>query len=83
MVRRGFLTREPVAYDDRLKKLCLTEKSRRLHEEAMADVPRLEQVLCRDIPEEDLQIFHRVLNRLKANLEQEAGISGREETCHL
>lgn len=80
MVRRGFLTREPVLYDDRLKKLRLTDKGRRLHEDAIAELPRMEQMLCRGIPEADLAIFHRVIGQLRANLEETAGIPGREDT---
>lgn len=83
MVRRGFITRQAVPYDDRLKKLCLTEKSRLMHEEALAYFPRMEKMLCAGIAEEDLKTFYRVVAKLKSNLEETVGASDREEPLPL
>lgn len=83
MVRRGFLTREPVDYDDRLKKLCLTQKGRQVHEQLASHFPQLEQLLRRGISEEDLAVFHRVILCMKQNLEEITGLAGKEGTEFL
>lgn len=72
MVRRDLLTRESVDYDDRLKKLCLTQQSIDKHRQIVADLAGTEARLQQGITPEDLEAFHRVVHKLEVNLEQTA-----------
>lgn len=69
MVKKGYLTRVPVSYDDRLKKLCLTEKAHELHRQAMNNIQKVEKQLMDSISEEELEVFLRVVQKLKKTLE--------------
>ncbi|MCI6640666.1 MAG: MarR family transcriptional regulator [Pygmaiobacter massiliensis] len=69
MEKRGFVTRQPVERDARLKKLCLTEQACRLHETAVQQIPQLDAELSRGIGPQELEIFFKVIDQMKKNLE--------------
>ncbi len=66
---RGFIIREPVKYDARLKRLVLTEKSRALDEHIRRKIKHAEEVMSRDIPIDELDTWFRVCDRIRTNLE--------------
>lgn len=69
MERRGLLVREPVPYDARLKRLVLTDKARALHQQIHEKLSRTEQVMREGIDEQDLAVWFRVTDQIRANLE--------------
>lgn len=69
MERDGLLTREPVAYDARLKRLCLTEKAVRLHEIVCREIMEVESRLRGCLTEEETQTLLRILAKLRQSLE--------------
>lgn len=68
MEQKGLLTREPVSYDNRLKKIILTDKALQYKEQVVTDLTMLEETLTRDIPEEKMKIFFEVIRKMMDNL---------------
>lgn len=68
MEQRGLIRRETVPYDNRLKKIVLTDKALVYRQQVMEDLTQLEQTLTRDIPPEDLEVFFRVIEKMMDNL---------------
>jgi DNA-binding MarR family transcriptional regulator len=69
MEKKGFLVRESVAYDARLKKLVLTEKGRRIHEMIESKVAETEEKLSACLSEEEKKTLCFLLEKLRQNLE--------------
>lgn len=70
MVSKGLIVHEAVDYDARLKKLVLTAKATALVSIMHKDNDMLEALLTDDIPEEELEIFFRCINKMKENLKK-------------
>ncbi len=68
MERDDLLFREPVPYDGRLKKLCLTEKAISLHQEAALRHIRFEELLIQGLSQEELDTFYRVIGKMIDNI---------------
>ena len=71
MERKGYIARESVEHDARLKKVVLTEKGIRTHESIEAMVAELHCGLLDGIDEKDAETFLRVIRRIKENIEQQ------------
>lgn len=70
MEKNGLIIREPVSYDNRLKRIVLTDKALVYKNQVVADLTALEETLIRDIPEENLQIFFDVIEKMMDNLSE-------------
>ena len=68
MVQKGLIERQPCPYDARLKKLVITDKGRRIHENCDHEIMLLEEDLRKGIPPEKLEIFFEVCEMMKDNL---------------
>lgn len=68
MEKEELITRVPMPYDGRLKKLELTEKGYQLDEKARANVIRLEEGMKKGFTEEELTIFREYLDRVTQNI---------------
>lgn len=66
--KNGFITREQVEKDARLKKLVPTEKAKRVRKHIMDNIRYIEELLSRGIPEEKLQVCREVLQQMSENL---------------
>ncbi len=71
MEKKGFIRRESVAHDARLKKVTLTEKGIKSHRRIEELITLQNEKMARGIEEEDLQVFLRVVEQIRANLEKE------------
>ncbi len=71
MEQKGFLIREPVLYDRRLKKLVLTEKGENLHAMMEFIVFQTEEKLTSGFSEEEKEMLFRLLEKLRQNLESD------------
>lgn len=80
MEKKGYIKRESVEQDARLKKLVLTETGRKMHELHMNDVDVLEERCKRNIDEVDLKIFWKVAEQLKRNLEEDIAANKKVES---
>lgn len=71
MEQNGFVQRVSVESDARLKRIILTDKAIKIHEEIMRDIKRRELKLRKGISEEEIDQFLSMVNRFIANLEDE------------
>ena len=71
MEQKGFLTRQSVSRDARLKKLVLTEKGERIHEMIESGIADTEQKLSAGLTEDEKQTLFCLLEKLRQNLESD------------
>lgn len=69
MEKKGFIKRESVDYDARLKKLVLTQKALEIHKAILKDVEENEKKIKNGISEEELKIFFDVIEKIQKNIE--------------
>ena len=69
MEKNGFIKRESVANDARLKKIVLTEKAVKLHHCISEDIEKRERKLRKGLTDEEIEAFFSVIQKLKANME--------------
>ena len=79
MERKGYIARESVEHDARLKKVVLTEKGIRNQEMLEDLVESLDTRLVDRITEEELSVFYSVIEKLKRNLTKQICSDGRKE----
>lgn len=70
MEKNGLLTREPVEFDARLKKLILTPKAIALHGQIMEKIMEVESRLCNGLTDEEVNTFIMLIEKIKRNLEE-------------
>lgn len=68
MERNGLITREAVDYDNRLKRIVVTEKALSCKSQVIRDLEGLERTLIQGIDEEKLGIFFEVMEKMMDNL---------------
>lgn len=71
MEQKGFLRRESVPYDARLKKIVLTEKGETVHEMIETRIAETEKKLAEGFTEEEKQMLFGLLEKLRQNLESD------------
>ncbi len=79
MERKGYIARESVEHDARLKKVVLTETGIRNQEMLEDLVESLDTRLVDGITDEELSVFYSVIEKLKANLTRQIHSDGRKE----
>ena len=70
MEKSGLIVREPVPYDNRLKKIVLTDKALIHKQQVINDLTELEENLTKGISEEDMKIFFKVMEKMMDNLSE-------------
>lgn len=70
MEKNNLIVREPVAYDNRLKKIVLTDKALLYQKQVVDDLTKLEETLTQDIPAEKMKIFFEVIEKMMDNLSE-------------
>lgn len=68
MEKNGFVRRENMAQDARLKKIIVTEKAKELVGQVVPDLEELECNLTKGISPEKLEIFFQVIEQMSENL---------------
>ena len=68
MVQKGFIERQSVPYDARLKKLVLTDKASSIVALLDEDRKSVEETLTKGFTDEELEQLHGYLVRLKENV---------------
>ena len=69
LIENGFIVREPVDYDARLKKLVLTDKAREVFKIMRNDRAALEDQMLKGFSDEEKKQLRVFLKRLSSNLE--------------
>ena len=70
MEKNGFITRESVESDARLKKIVLTEKAVRVHNSIAEDIEKREKKLTKGLTDEEIEAFFSIVQKLKTNIEE-------------
>ena len=70
MEKKGFVKRESVKQDARLKKVILTDKGADSQEAFEDVVEHIEEELSEGIPVEELHIFYKVLDQINQNVKK-------------
>ena len=70
MEEKGYLTRQSVQGDARLKKLSLTPKGLEHHQRAMTAIEQVEAAALRDFTPEEIDLFHTLCTRIRNNLSE-------------
>ena len=69
MEKSDLIKRVPVTEDARLKKIILTDKSKKLYEKISKAIDSVENRVCENITPDELKIFKSVLDKIRNNLE--------------
>ena len=70
MEKNGLIVRESESYDNRLKKIVLTEKALKYKGQVVDDLTRLEETLVQGISQEELNMFFHVIRKMTDNLSE-------------
>lgn len=70
MEKNGLILRQPVPYDNRLKRIVLTDKALTYRKQVVEDLTVLEETLVSGISEEDLEVFFNVIEKMMDNLSE-------------
>ena len=73
MERDGLITRASVEQDARLKKLTLTPKALKMHEEVIAHMDQVEEMLGSALTPEEKDAFLRLCGKIRGGLEAHCG----------
>lgn len=71
MEKNRLVKRERVEADRRLRRIALTEKSRQINELIASDIKETERRLKDGIPDEDMEVFIRTINKMIDNIKDE------------
>ena len=66
--RKGYIYREPVKEDARLKRIVPTESALSIRKSLLENISRREKQIREGIADEDMEVFMRVLKKISANL---------------
>lgn len=78
MERKGFIKREAITEDARLKKLLLTEKGIESHEKALKTFNEFEKALSFNLTEEEIKEFIRLVGKVRQGLIDYPNNKGKE-----
>ena len=70
MEQKGYIARESVPGDARLKRLVLTEKSMDTYAHMMEEIHHSEEQMRKGISEEELSVFFHVMEMIQRNLQE-------------
>jgi DNA-binding MarR family transcriptional regulator len=71
MEKNGYIVRVPFEKDGRLKKILLTEKSKKRHLIFKEEIDRLEDKINSGLNEEEIKEFFRIIEKIKSNIGDE------------
>lgn len=71
MEKKGYIQRESLKRDARLKRLTLTKEGIRFQESIIHNIDLMERKLREEISQEDLNTFFRVIRKMRRNIEQD------------
>ncbi|MFV0465484.1 MAG: MarR family winged helix-turn-helix transcriptional regulator [Lachnospiraceae bacterium] len=70
--QKGYLTRSPVEFDARLKKIELTDKAIRHQKRVQEEFEKFNNDLKMGFSQKELDEFFRLIDKLKCNLEEQS-----------
>jgi DNA-binding MarR family transcriptional regulator len=70
MEKNGLIKRVVDKNDIRRKKIILNEKAKEIFENKKIKLQKIEEIIKKDIPEDELETFFDVIDKMKINIEQ-------------
>ena len=70
MCKNGMISRVPVDYDARLKKIVLTEKSLKFNQELSRKMNELDKILIKGLSESEVETFLKLFDKIIDNLNE-------------
>ena len=80
MEKKGYIRREAVPQDGRLKRLVLLDKGMALNQTMRELAARLDADTMKGITDEELDVFYGVIRKLKENLEEQGRDDNDKDT---
>ena len=77
--KNGFISRESVASDARLKRLVLTEKAEEVKARTFLMMASVEKILLTGISDEEMDIFFKVIDKMELNLHKNCNIKFNQQ----
>ena len=71
LVKKGYIERESVDYDARLKRLTLTDKAHEVTKSMKEDAAAMEQRLTEGFSEDEIKTLHSYIDRMIDNMTRE------------
>lgn len=68
MEQDGLIRREVMAEDGRLKRILVSEKALQYKDVVITDLINLEEELTKEIPQEEMDIFFRIIEKMMENV---------------
>ena len=68
MEKNGLIYREAMASDARMKRIVVSEKALQYKDMVIADITALEDELTKDIPQHELDVFFKVIEKMLDNI---------------
>lgn len=68
MEKNGLIYREAMANDARMKRIIVNDKALQYKDMVLADITALEDELTKDIPQNELDIFFKVIEKMLDNI---------------
>ena len=68
MEQDGLIHREVTAEDGRLKRIVVSEKALQYKNVVIADIMNLEELLTKDISQEEMKVFFKVVEKMMENV---------------
>lgn len=68
MEEKGYIIRQAVAGDARLKRVCLTDKGRTYTHKMEQAREEMEQKVCEGLTKEEISLFFRIIKKMQDNL---------------
>lgn len=68
MEKNGLIYREAMASDARMKRIVVSEKALQYKDMVIADITALEEELTKDISQNDMDIFFKVIEKMLDNI---------------
>lgn len=68
MEKNGLIYRETMANDARMKRIVVSDKALQYKDMVIADITALEDELTKDIPQNELDIFFKVIEKMLDNI---------------
>lgn len=75
----GFIERQSVDYDARLKKIVVTDKAAALHQRIKDEFDRYDRLLIEGVTPEEQRVFFSVMDKIRKNIEEN---EERKEEIH-
>lgn len=70
MEQKGLIERKNVCGDARLKEIIMTEKAKEIHALMIEDGIMFENIIKKDLTEEEIENFYAITAKIKANLKE-------------